>query len=73
MKQNLIFHGQKKCITLEISKTPRIPANLNANPPVQKVAAIQTTGAISQVNKGKLHVPAVTLSINVNIKFFENI
>ena len=61
----------KKCIISEISKKTRIPANPNANPPVQEVAAIGTTGATFQINNAKLYVPVVILSIN--IKFLENI
>ena len=34
---------------------------------------MQTTGAMFQINNSKLYVPAVTLSINDNIKFLENI
>ena len=63
----------KNCIIFEISITPRIPANLDANPPVQEVAAIQRTGATFEINNAKLQAPAVTLSINDNIKFLENI
>ena len=63
----------KECIISEISITPRIPANPNTNPPVQKVAAIQTIRAAFQINNAKLYVPVVTLSINDNIKFLENI
>ena len=37
------------------------------------VAAIQTTGTAFQINNAKLYVPVVTLSINDNIKFLENI
>ena len=63
----------KNCIISEISITPRIPSNPDANPLVQEVAAIQTTGATFLINKAKLYVPVVTLSINDNIKFLENI
>ena len=35
--------------------------------------ALQTTGVMFQINNSKLYVPAVTLSINDNIKFLENI
>ena len=35
--------------------------------------AIQTTGATFQINNAKLYVPVVSLSINDNIKFLENI
>ena len=51
----------------------RIPANPDADPPVQKVAEIQTTGAIFQINNAKICVPDVTLSVNDNITFLENI
>ena len=37
------------------------------------MAAIQTPGATFQINNVKLYVPVVTLSINDNIKFLENI
>ena len=63
----------KNCIISDISITPRIFANLDANPPVQKEAAIQTTGAIFQIINAKLYVPVVTLSISDNIKFSDNI
>ena len=63
----------KKCIISEISVTPAVPGNPNANPPVPDKAAIQTTGATFQINNAKLYVPVVTLSINNNIKFLENI
>ena len=36
----------KECILSEISITSRLPANRDANPSVQEVAEIQTTGAI---------------------------
>ena len=63
----------KECIICEISIVPRIRGNQDANQPVQEVAAIQTTWATFQINNAKLYVPVVTLSINDNIKFFENI
>ena len=56
----------KECIKSEISIIPRMP-------PVQDVTAIQTTSATFQISNGKLYVPVVTLSINDNIKFLENI
>ena len=34
---------------------------------------IATTGATFQINYAKLYVPVVTLSINDNINFLENI
>ena len=61
----------RTCIISEISRKPRIPANPNANPPVQEVAAIAKTWATFQINNAKLYVSVVILSIN--IKFLENI
>ena len=63
----------KQCIISEISITPRIPPNQDANPSVQEMAAIQTTGATFQIKNTKLYIPVVTLSMNDNIKFFKNI
>ena len=63
----------KECIISDISITLRIPANPSANPLVQEVAAVKITGATFQINNAKLYVPAVTLSINDNIKFSGNI
>ena len=64
------WSSSKECIILII---PRIPENPDANPPVPTVAAMQTTGATFQINNAKLYVPVVTLYINHNIKFLENI
>ena len=47
-------------------------ANPDARSSVQ-VVAIQTTGATFQINNGLLYAPYVTLSMNDNIKFLENI
>ena len=52
----------------EISIIPRIPPSPDANPPVQKVAAVQTTSATFQINSAKLYVPNIAFSINDNIK-----
>ena len=52
-----------------MSVTPAMPGNPNANPPVPKVAAIQTNGGTFQTKNAKLYVLVVTLSINYNIKF----
>ena len=51
----------------------RIPGNPGTNQPVHEVTAIQATGATLQINSAKIYVPVVTLSINDNIKFLENI
>ena len=61
----------KECIISEISITPAVSCKPDANPPVVNVAAIQTTGGTFQINNSKICVPAVALSINDNIKFFE--
>ena len=63
----------KEFIIYEISITPRTPANSDVNPPVQKVAAVQTIRTAFQINNPKLYFPVVTLSMNDNIKFLENI
>ena len=62
----------KECITSETSAIPRITGNPDANPPVQEVVAIQTTGVIFPINNAIIYGPVVTLSINY-IKFLENI
>ena len=47
--------------------------NPNANPPVLAMEAIQKTGAAFQINHPKLNASVITLSINDNIEFLENI
>ena len=56
----------KECIISELSITPEVRRN-------NLVDAIQTTGAIFQINDAKLYVLVVTLSVNDNSKFLENI
>ena len=63
----------QECIISEISITPRVAGEPNANLPVLVEEAIQTTGATFQINNAKIYVPVVTLYINDNIKFLENI
>ena len=63
----------KECIISEISLIPGVPPNPDANPPVQEVPAIQKTSATFQINNAILYIPVVTLSINYNINFLENI
>ena len=72
-KTEIDFSGSKESVISDISIIPRIPPNPNANPDVEEVAAVQTTSAIFQINNAKLYVPDITLSINDNIKFLENI
>ena len=47
--------------------------NPNARPPVADRPARQKTGATFQINNAKLYFLIVTLSINDDIKFLENI
>ena len=63
----------KEFIISEISIIPRVPRDENANPLVQEIAAIQTTGATFKISNAKHYVPVVTLSINDNIKFLKSI
>ena len=63
----------KECVTSEVSVITRIPGNPDADPPVLEEPEIQTTPATVQINNAKIYVPVVTLSINDNMKFLENI
>ena len=63
----------KNCVISQIYKTPEDPANPIANPPNPLIQATQTTEATFQINTAKRYVPVVTLSINDEIKFLENI
>ena len=53
--------------------TLAVAGSLDADPPVPDVTAIETTGATFQIINAKLSVPVVTLSINDNIKFLEDV
>ena len=57
----------KYCVIAEISKTFRA-IDRNANPVVYQVET-----ATLQINNAKLYVPVLTLFINDNVKFLENI
>ena len=46
--------------------------NTATNPPAAHAPATSTTGKTFQINNSKLYVPAVTLSVNDNIKFLDN-
>ena len=61
----------KNCVISKVSRTFRA-VDPNTDPVVCEVAT-QTTGATFQVNNAKIYVPVVTLSINKNSKFLENI
>ena len=56
----------KNCVISETSRTPEVERTNPANEAL-------TTWATFQINNAKLHLPAVTLSINDNINFLENI
>ena len=62
-----------KNVWSEILITPRVAGNADVNTPVPEVAAIQTTGAKFQINNTKLYVLVVTLFVNDNTKFLENL
>ena len=61
----------KNYVISETSIIPRTPGNPDANPPVQQVTAIQTTGATIQINNAKSYITVVTLSINGNKQIFK--
>ena len=63
--------GSKYCVASQVSRTFRA-VDPNADP-VEHEAVAATTGATFQMNNAKVYVPIVTLSINDNIKFLENI
>ena len=58
------------CVISEISRTFEAVPNTN---PIRYRMTSQTTNVTFQVNHVKLYVSVVTLSINHNIKFLENI
>ena len=61
----------EKCVISQVSRTFRA-VDPNADP-VEYEVETATTGATFQINNAKLYVPVVTLSINDNINFLENI
>ena len=60
----------KKILISEILRTSRA---IPSTDPAEYESVTATTGATFQINNAKLYVPVVTLSINDNIKFLENI
>ena len=58
------------CVISEMSRTSRAVPNTN---PVRYELATTTNSTTFQINNAKLYVPVVTLSVNDNIKFLENI
>ena len=67
----LDLRWSKHCVISEVSRTFR-EVDPNANPVVYEVVTV-TNKAIFQINNARLYVPVVTLSINDNIKFLENL
>ena len=67
----LDLRWKRNCVISEISRTFR-EVDPNADPVEYEVVTL-TTGATFQINNAKLYVPVVTLSINDNIKFLENV
>ena len=65
----------RKCVISEICRTPKVIANPNADPPNDnpRITSILTSHATFQMISTKPYVPVVTLSINDNITFLENI
>ena len=66
----LDFRWETNCIITKISRTIRA-----VDPNADQVAyelVTETTRATFQINNAKFYVPVVTLSINDNIKFLEN-
>ena len=61
----------KNCLISELSRTFGA-VNPNAYPVVYEVTT-QTTGATFPINNSKLYFPVVTLSINDNTNFLENL
>ena len=61
----------KHFVISEVSRTFKA-VNPNAGPIVYEIAP-QTTAATFQINNAKLYLPVVTLNINDNIRFLENI
>ena len=67
----LDLRWERNGIMTEISRTFRA-VDPNVDPVVYELVT-KTTGTTFQINNGKLYVPVVTLSINNNIEFLENI
>ena len=65
----MICHDHKNLWYQIISITARVVGDPDANPPVQSGAAKKTTGATFQINKAKLYVSVLTLSIMITSTF----
>ena len=69
-KIELDLRWTENCVISKISRTFTAVPNTD---PVEYEVVTATTGATFQTSNAKLYVPVVTLSINDNIKFLENI
>ena len=57
---------------MEIFNAPEIDSRPVSNPTIANAPATLATSALFQINSTKIYVPVVTLDMNDNIKFFEN-
>ena len=64
---------RKDFIISEIFDTSEIDANPASNSHVAHARATSTTSALFQINSTKIYVPVVSLAVNNNIKFLENL
>ena len=63
----------KDCVIFEKSRIAAVAGNPGDNLPVLAAETTLRNEATFQINNAKLYVPIVTLSINDNIKFLENV
>ena len=66
----LDLRWKRDCVISEVSRTFRIVPNSD---PVAYGVVTQTTNATIEINNAKLYISVVTLCINDNITFVENI
>ena len=72
-KIELEFSWPKDCVIFEILITAAVAANTAARLPTEARPATETTEAIFYINSTKFYVPVVTLPVNDDIKFSENL
>ena len=63
----------KRLSNIRILTNANIPANPAAYLPMAPLPEVSKTNTIFEINSAKLYFPIVTLAINDNIKFLENI
>ena len=69
----LDFSRSKDCIISKISRTPEVAANPSSNPPTSRFLPTRRTRSTFQISSVNRYVPAITLSVNDNITFLENL